>query len=767
MNDDIYASLTSAQLAAVQHMDGPLLILAGPGSGKTRVVTHRMAHLLQNEVDASQILALTFTNKAADEMRLRLQSLAPHEPVWMGTFHRFCAKLLRRYAPLVGLRENYSIFDTDDSMRMLKLVMQDSPFDPKFTTPDSISKGISWAKNELIPPDRYTPKNGNAIGAVVRELYPKYQQRLLAANAVDFDDLLMHVATLLRENPELRSDLDRRFRYIMVDEYQDTNLAQYAIVRALSNDYPNLAVTGDPDQSIYGWRGANIQNILDFEKDFPEVAVVRLEQNYRSTKAILRVAQQLISQNKFRKEKDLYTDNEEGDLVSLVSYPTHRDEAGQIAERILVEIQKERLRPRDIAIFYRVNALSRVLETALRERNIPYQIVNGHEFFKRKEIKDILAYLHLLNNPENDIAFLRTVNTPARGIGATTLTRLREFADRSNLSLLEAARQANRIDTIKARGSKSLIAFAKMIDTLCLLAAGPVEAMLGHVLTASGYQEMLKKSTAPEDQDRLANTEELLTDAREFDARHPESASLEAYLEQTSLVADTDAWEAETDKVTLMTLHAAKGLEFEMVFIIAVEEGILPHDRSREDQRSMEEERRLLFVGITRAQSQLQLSYAKNRAYRGGIWPTVPSKFLMELPRDEMHQIHPTSSRYDPSDPWNQEMEEYEEVFEEETWEEDYSQVEEPQEGSGKSKTPGLELTSHLMTAADLMSQQQKRGNLNRFKPGMLVDHPDYGRGSIVALSGNGPKRTATIEFEEAGQKSFRLLHAPLELVGE
>ncbi|HVW38464.1 MAG TPA: UvrD-helicase domain-containing protein, partial [Pirellulales bacterium] len=444
--DELLENLTPAQQAAVEHIDGPLLILAGPGSGKTRVVTHRIAYLLRHGIPARQILALTFTNKAADEMKSRVERLAPGERVWIGTFHRFCARLLREYAPLVGLRENYTIYDTGDSLAALRRALDELNIDPGHFTPQQLAAGISWAKNNLISAEQYTARPGHPLGSVVAKVYPAYQRRLLNSSAVDFDDLLLHVALLLRSHPELRHTLDARYRYILVDEYQDTNLAQYAIVRALSVDYPNLSVTGDPDQSIYGWRGANLSNILEFEKDFPSVKVVRLEQNYRSTKRILSVAAELISHNKRRKEKGLFTENAEGRPVRFVSYPSGHDEAEHIAAQIAEAIRAGRRRPRDFAVFYRTNALSRGLEFALRSAGIPYQMVNGVEFYQRKEIKDVLGYLMLLANPRDDQAFLRVVNTPPRGIGKTTLQRLTSHADRKGLTLLEAARESGLIE---------------------------------------------------------------------------------------------------------------------------------------------------------------------------------------------------------------------------------------------------------------------------------------------------------------------------------
>ncbi len=751
-------------------MDGPLLILAGPGSGKTRVVTHRIAHLLAEGVSARQILALTFTNKAAAEMRSRVEKLAPRQPVWMGTFHGFCARLLRLNAALVGLSENYSIYDMDDSHKLLMAAIEDEGVDMSHVSPDAIGHAISWAKNNLITPDRYTGSKGKQLGGIVERVYPTYQRRLLRANAVDFDDLLMHVASLLRENPEVRAKLDERYRYILVDEYQDTNLAQYAIVRALSIDHPNLAVTGDPDQSIYGWRGANLSNILEFEKDFPSVKVVRLEQNYRSTKAILRVADQLIAHNVRRKKKQLFTDNAEGAAVRLNCYPTQRDEADHIAAQIATAVHSGDRRPRDFAVFYRINALSRQIEHALREHVIPYQIVNGVEFFQRKEIKDVLAYLHLVNNPRSDVALLRIINTPTRGIGKSTIVKLQDHARKNSLPLLDAAREAGLVEGLAKKSAVAVAKFVAMFDRLGEVATAHVEAIVGRVLSESEYEEVLKNSEAEDDQERLANLQELLTAAREFDMRNHGQGHLEQFLEETSLVADTDAWESESDKVTLMTMHAAKGLEFPVVFIIACEQGLLPHERSRNDEEKVEEERRLLFVGITRAEEELQLSYADYRMFRGMAAPTIPSPFLMELPRDEMQLSSSITSRPRVKDWEESQLPRDEAELSHDEGDasfdvDDFSQVE-PAE-SKKKKVPLL--VSGVTTAASLLAEQEngvRRYPPSMFKHGMTVEHREYGIGTIISLSGEGPKRRATVRFSSStGEKIFVLLHANLQPV--
>ncbi len=778
----ILRGLTEAQREAVCHLEGPLLVLAGPGSGKTRVITHRIAYLLAQGVPASQILALTFTNKAAEEMRARVQALVPAEPVWIGTFHRFCARLLRSYAPLVGLQENYTIYDTEDSARLLRRVLSELKLDLWRSTPEALASAISWAKNNLIRPEEYPAQSGHPLGRVVPEVYRAYQSALLAANAADFDDLLLHVASLLRDNPEIRRELDARYRFILIDEYQDTNLAQYAIARALSIDYPNLAVTGDPDQSIYGWRGANLNNILEFERDFPNVHVVRLEQNYRSTRRILRVAAELISHNIKRKQKNLYTENGLGQPVRLVCYPTHRDEARDIAQQIAEAVRSGGRRYRDFAIFYRINALSRTVELALRAAGIPYQLVHGVEFFQRKEVRDLLAYLRLLNNPRDEEAFLRCLQSPPRGIGKTTLQRLEQFARQTGIPLLEAVRQTEKIPNLDRRARSKLAEFAKLWDRLSQAINRPVEEILGLVLSETGYRDQFDADTE-EAQQRLANIEELLTACREFDEHYTGSHPLEDFLEQTSLVSDTDPWQTQQDTVTLMTLHASKGLEFPVVYLIAVEQGLLPHERSRDNLDELEEERRLMFVGMTRAQEELQLSYARYRDFRGQRKMTIPSEFLMELPRAEMELVDLDSGmRVGPSEELElQEAEESDRAKEKPNRKHsrllpgrktpDAAASQRPEGKRAASLSGGKAEVdaggASLQTAADLAGQSAPADlSPDDFSHGMLVLHPQYGLGRIVALSGSGPQRQATVDFlAGTGRKKFLLQQSPLRPV--
>jgi len=805
--DAITNGLTEAQAEAVVHIDGPLLIIAGPGSGKTRVVTHRIAHMLRRGVRPWQIAALTFTNKAADEMRMRVQSLAPNQPVWMGTFHRFCAQQLRRYAPMVGLSENYSIYDTSDSKSALKRAIAAADVSTSHTSPEQIAATISRAKNRLITPEWMQQRAGRAVETVAAKVYPVYQQQLLTANAVDFDDLLFHFARLLRENAEVRAELDAKFKYILVDEYQDTNLAQYAIVRALSVDHPNLAVTGDPDQSIYGWRGADLNNILDFEKDYPDVRTVRLEQNYRSTPNILQVADQLIRHNRRRKAKSLFTENPDGQPVILRRYEDGYREADGIADEIATQILHGNATPQDFAVFCRMNALTRSVEHALRNRGIPYQIVNGLEFYQRKEIKDLLAYLHLINNPQHDVAFTRIVNVPTRGIGAKTIGRLEAFANRHRIPMLEAARRAAEIDSLSKRAVTMVTKFVQLYDRLRIKATASLEDLIRYLVDESQYSEYLERtSVEQQDVNPLANVDELISAAVEFDRMYPEDGSLEAFLEQVALVADTDAFEETKDRVTLMTMHAAKGLEFPRVFVVAVEDELLPHHRSKHDEAQIEEERRLLFVAVTRAQSWLQLSYCKMRSMRGDTRPVVPSPFLNELPRQDM-QVIDCQTYEDYFDDYSDESyPESWDIVQDDPSEDDFGDaagaVREavPQPGvrrrhdaaslgsslvparseasalpesyridpdsaaSAKRPKKKADIQAALMTASDLLSSEQTP--LAAFREGSLVRHPEYGEGEIVKLTGRGPKCTAKVKFEST-EETFRLVFAKLQLVAD
>lgn len=638
-------SLNPAQRQAATHVEGPLLVLAGPGSGKTRVVTHRIAHLISVGVPAHQIVALSFTNKAADEMRRRVSDLVGPQPVEMGTFHRFAARLLRRHAGFVGLTSDYSILDPDDASSLLKRAAKRLGLSLTHTPIGRLAGVISRAKNDLVNPDTFEPRWGRPVDEVAKKLWPVYQEMLRESNSVDFDDLLVHVAKLLVDNPDLRSILDARHQWILVDEYQDTNAVQYCILRGLSVDHPNLAVTGDPDQAIYGWRGASIRNILEFERDYPTATVVKLEHNYRSTANILGTADRLIANNSKRKPKQLVTDAEAGSPVRIVLDSTSHDEADRIADEIAAAIDTGSRQPRDFAILFRTNALSRSLEVALRSRSVPYQLVRGLEFFKRREIRDIVAWLRLLKNPRDDEALLRVVNVPPRGIGKQSLDHLGAWAEERRLSLLQAAADATAIPGVSKRAGKALAAFATLhrdLDTIAAQAGDTVAPLIEAVLDRTGYRRMLQDEGADEEdhgEDRLANVEELVTAARQLDETfvrmNPDDDALGTFLETTALVADTDAWDADGQRVALMTLHAAKGLEFPVVYLVAMEDGILPHERSLDHPDQLEEERRLVFVGITRGQDEVHASSARIREYRGSRRINAPSLFLTEMTGSE------------------------------------------------------------------------------------------------------------------------------------
>jgi DNA helicase-2/ATP-dependent DNA helicase PcrA len=755
-------SLNPAQREAVTRLEGPLLILAGPGSGKTRVITHRIAELLERGVAGSRILALTFTNKAADEMRRRVDQLQPGHGVWIGTFHRFCARLLRLHASLVGLSENFTILNSGDSRKALQRALDSLDNPPTMFALDQVATAISHAKSFGLTHEQFEPREGHPLGAIVAAAYPRYQQQLAVANAVDFDDLLLHTATILRENPELRRGLDQCYRYVMVDEYQDTNIVQYCLVRLLSEDHPNLAVTGDPDQSIYGWRGANVENILRFEQDYVGAHVVRLEQNYRSTPEILEVADELIAHNRRRKPKRLVATRDSGAAVRLTKFRTQKEEAEEIANEIAAGM-REGCSGKEFAVFYRTNALSRSVERALRARGIPYQIVRGVAFYQRKEIKDLLAYLQVINNPHNDVALLRIINTPPRGIGRKTIDQLNREALQRGESLLATARSPSFRKTLARRSSRALENLVGIVERLSERATAPVEEILGRVLDETGYQDLLEAAEQEGEDERAGNVREMLNDAREFDEQLEEGPYLEPYLEQASLINDVDDWNTVAERVTLMTLHAAKGLEFPAVFIVGCEQGLLPHKRSRESPEQLEEERRLLFVGITRAQRSLHLTHVGYRAQRGGLHPAIPSEFLMELPGGVMDVRDLSDPLYD--------------AYATDTFADRSSKPRREMRATSSTTTANLSLT----TAASMLDgnaavsggglsaageESSVKTNPDEFEQGMLVRHPEYGLGQIVSLSGSGAKRSAAIRFfTQKTEKKFLLAFSSLQPV--
>jgi DNA helicase-2/ATP-dependent DNA helicase PcrA len=783
-------TLNDAQRRAATHVEGPLLVLAGPGSGKTRVVTARVAHLIAAGVPAERIVALSFTNKAADEMRRRVAALVGPRPVEMGTFHRFAARLLRRHARLVGLTSDFSIFDPDDAGSLLKRAAKRLGVALSHTPIDRLAGVISRAKNDLLTPETFEPRWGRPVDEVARRIWPVYQEMLLACDAVDFDDLLVHVARLLAEAPDLRADLDARHRFILVDEYQDTNAVQYGIIRGLSIDHPNLAVTGDPDQAIYGWRGASIRNILEFERDYPTATVVKLEHNYRSTANILGVADRLIAHNSRRRPKRLVTTAAAGPPLRIVLDSSGHDEADRIAGEIAAAVATGRRRAGDFAVLFRTNALSRSLEVALRTRGVPYQLVRGLEFFKRREVRDVVAWLRLVRNPRDDEALLRVVNVPPRGIGRQSLERLAAWAESARLPLVEAAAGAAQVPGISKRAATALAAFARLHAELAAASGrdGSVAGLVEAVLDRTGYRRMLEAEQDEDDDghDRLANVEELLGAARQFDddvavgpADGAAADALGGFLETTALVADTDAWDASGDRVALMTLHAAKGLEFPVVYLMALEDGIVPHERSLDREDQLEEERRLVFVGITRGREEVCASCARLRDYRGMRRIAAPSLFLAEMAGSETDVTGPEAPPAGGTglgDAFRVDAEGLDAASQEEHSRGSGTRSEarddglvlevEDAEPAPRTERPRPRPAPALERAADLAARLAGGASRPSFEQGQRVRHADYGDGVLAAISGTGPRSVGTVIFDgPAGTRKFILGHGALQPV--
>ncbi len=630
--DSLLESLTDAQAAAVRHVEGPLLVLAGAGSGKTRVITRRAAHLACVAARPWEVLAITFTNKAAQEMRDRIEALGAPQGILACTFHSFCARTLRIHHDIAGLDANFTIFDRDDRRRVIKEAVEACELDTTNFSPARLDAVIGRAKNALQTPDRFERDAGEYFARKLARVYRAYEGLLARYNALDFDDLLMRTALLLGENEAFRTSLASRHRFLLIDEYQDTNAAQYEIARQLTRTHNNICATGDPDQSIYGWRGADIGNILSFERDYPSAAVVRLEQNYRSTKRILAVADALISANVQRKAKALWTENPEGPGVRVIEVESGDQEAAHVAEDILRLVASGAPR-RDMAVFYRTNAQSRSLEEAFLARGIPYVVARGLEFYARKEIKDVLGYLNAIINPADEVSLLRIINTPARGIGTTTIERLRNQAVRLGVRLFDVVTgTAGSLDDVGRSGGK-VAEFGALMRGFRSSLDGPPHELIDHVVSLSGLRAMYRAEATP-DRDPSANIDELISGAREFERNHPGTTLID-WLEHTSLLSDVDGLR-DGDAATLMTLHAAKGLEFPIVYVTGLEEGVLPMQRGdeREDEAAVEEERRLCFVGFTRAKERLTLSWAQYRLLRGMQTRRVRSRFLDEVPAD-------------------------------------------------------------------------------------------------------------------------------------
>jgi DNA helicase II / ATP-dependent DNA helicase PcrA len=646
--NDLINGLNKEQAEAVQHTEGPLLIMAGAGSGKTRVLTNRIAYLLgEKEVSPRSILAITFTNKAAREMRERVHNLVGEEgaQIWVSTFHSMCVRILRRDIDRIGYNSNFSILDTSDQLSVIKQALKRLNLDPKQYDPRAMLGAISSSKNELITPEEYLKEAGSLYEKKVAEVFDLYQKTLRRNQSLDFDDLIMQTIQLFDRVPEVLQYYQRRFQYIHVDEYQDTNHAQYRLVNQLASRYKNLCVVGDSDQSIYRWRGADIANILSFEKDYPNAKVVMLEQNYRSTKTILDAANKVIGNNTGRKPKNLWTDNIDGSKLRYYEAATERDEALYVTEKIEeMVITEKKKHYRDIAILYRTNAQSRSIEETFVKAGVPYQMIGGTKFYDRKEIKDMLAYLRLIANPDDDISFERVVNEPKRGIGKTSIEKLQAYANMHEISLFDTLKEVD-FTGVSAKAANALSEFGTMINNWTkqveFLTATD---MVQQVLEGSGYEEMLRAEKSIESQSRLENLEEFKTVTKNFE-QTSEDKSLIAFLTDLALIADIDSMDedpASDDKVILMTLHGAKGLEFPVVFLIGMEENVFPHSRSQMDETEMEEERRLAYVGITRAEEELYLTRAKMRTLFGRTNMNPVSRFISEIPSELLEGMQET-----------------------------------------------------------------------------------------------------------------------------
>ncbi|MHC4840078.1 MAG: ATP-dependent helicase [Planctomycetota bacterium] len=632
----ILDNLNPAQLEAVTTIDGPLLVVAGPGSGKTRVITHRVAYMLEQGIGPWHILAMTFTNKAAAEMRSRIERLHPASELQVSTFHSFGAMLMRREADKLGFQRDFSIYDTDDRNALIRRIMKELKIDTAFVAARSAGNQISDAKNRDISPSDFAAGAFDPRTKAVSEIFERYEKALVEAQAMDFDDLLTNPLKLFREHPDVLERYQNKYTYIMIDEYQDTNAIQYRLAKLLALKSKNLCVTGDPDQSIYSWRGADIANILNFEKDFPQSRTVVLGENYRSTGNIVAAADALVKHNVNRKQKDLSTGNEEGTRVNVLKAHDERHEARLIAAGIFDLVNNEGVGFEDVAIFYRTNAQSRALEIGLRDRSVPYQMVGAVGFYQRQEIKDVLAYIKLLLNPRDAVAFARALIRPARGVGDGTIGKIVTASAEHGRTLLEISKdpKAFGVKRVQKKALAALTEFTQMYDDLLKGDLFPIEEVIQKVIDRSGYGKMLAADNDPRAEDRLENVNELISDARTKEREDP-SIDLSAWLEKVALVSDTDNLDAADRAVRLMTLHSAKGLEFPAVFLTGMEENVLPHARTlQEADGDIEEERRLAYVGITRAEKFLTLSLARHREAFGRSQRNAPSRFLAEIPSD-------------------------------------------------------------------------------------------------------------------------------------
>lgn len=730
----IFDTLNDRQCEAVKHTEGPLLITAGAGSGKTKVLTCRIAHLLELGVAPYRILAITFTNKAAKEMKERVTNLvgAQADSIWLSTFHSFCAKLLRfEVDGFHGYTRNFTIYDSSDQLVLVKDCLKKLNLDDKQFMPRSVLGTISSAKNVLMDAKAFAAQASDFYEQKVADVYALYQEKLRENNAVDFDDLLFLAVRLLQEKEDVREKYQSRFQYILVDEYQDTNHAQYALTKILAARWRNICVVGDADQSIYAWRGADIRNIIDFTRDYPDAASIKLEQNYRSTKTILHAANAVIDNNESRPKKTLWTENPAGNKIIHYQAQTEHDEADYIAGVIYNRHEISHEPYGDMAILFRTNAQSRVLEEKLMRYAIPYTMVGGTKFYDRKEIKDVLAYLRLLYNPEDSLSLTRIINVPKRNIGATTMEHVAAYAEEQGISLFEALSSTDEIPVTK-RARTSLENFAAMIfDLLNDIEGKDVLSLIETVIKQTGYGDMLDKEAEhdPQGESRKENVGEFLSVAKDYMDSNPDG-NLQDFLENVALVSDVDDFESSDSKVTLMTLHAAKGLEFPVVFLTGLDEGLFPHSRTLLDPAQVEEERSLAYVGITRAERQLYVTNAITRTMYGRISAYMPSRFLAEIPPQLMEDYHRKRAM--------------------------------PQ--SRTTAVPGKQRVS-ILTKPVASSLPKKHAVTDTFAKGDKVRHKIWGIGTVLDVIGEGPNMQMKIQFPTKGVRQVVVKYAPLEKI--
>ena len=741
MTVDCTYGLNPQQAEAVINTEGPMLIMAGAGSGKTKVLTCRVANLLQKGVRPYRILAITFTNKAAAEMRERVNNMSgpAAKDVWLFTFHAFCARFLRmEIDKLPGYGGNFAIYDTADSQNLIKQILKEMNLDDKRFQPSGILSRISNAKNALQDAAAFARQAGDFYEQKVADIYSRYEQKLQLNNALDFDDLLMLSIKLLQENKEVREKYQDRFDYLLVDEYQDTNHAQYLLTKFLAAKHRNICVVGDADQSIYGWRGADIQNILDFEKDYHDAKVIKLEQNYRSTQIILDAANAVIENNTGRKPKNLWTENKSGADIIYFQAVDERDEARFVIEQLQNLQRTENKKLGDMAILYRTNTQSRIFEEMLIKSGISYNMVGGLKFYERKEIKDIIAYLRVIFNPADSLSLLRIINVPKRGIGDASLAKIQAYAAANNVSLFEAVSNAAAIDGLSSRFVSKLDDLAGIIFELMNLAnEAPVEDLINRVLRDTGYLEELENERTPQAQSRIDNLHELISVAQEFAASEEEN-NLENFLAHVALVSDIDDTELGEDAITLMTLHSSKGLEFPVVFLVGMEEGLFPHARTLMDETEIEEERRLCYVGITRAKEKLFLSSTKMRTIYGNTVTYPPSRFLQEIPARLVKTIK-RQERFSALENFKQVSEKY----------------------SARPQKPASTFNPH-----SFMPQKPAAaagGTGTRFNTGDRVSHSKWGEGMVVSVKDSPDGQEVKVAFAGAGVRSLLTKYAVLK----